>query len=77
MVERVEDVDDRVQRAGGRTVGLAEAVQVQAHGITHGGQASPLRVPHPAVGDTGVEQDHRSAARRPAAVEGDTGRGQG
>ncbi len=74
MVERVEDVDERVQRTHRRNVGVTEAVQVKAHGITYRRQPSPLCVPHPSVGDNGVEQDHRSGARRPAAVEGDTSR---
>ena len=38
------------------------------------GQPGPLRVPHPAVGDAGVEQHHRDGAPRAGPVVGDAGR---
>ena len=42
VVERVEHVGDRVERAGRRAVGLAEAAQVEAHGVAR----APVRPAH-------------------------------
>ena len=72
---RVSSTSPTGSRApGGRAVGLPEAAQVEAHGIAHGRQAGPLRVPHPAVGDPGVQQHDGGGARRAAALERDAGR---
>ena len=66
VVEGVEHVGDRVEGAGRRSVGLAEAAQVEAHGVAHRGQPGPLRVPHPPVGHPGVQQHDRCGPAGPA-----------
>ena len=56
VVHGVDDVvhcRERALRPGG---GIAETAEVQPDHVSLSGQCLPLRLPHPAVGDAGVEQ---------------------
>ena len=66
--ENVTGLRDRPGRPLGR---IAESPQVQPHDVPLPGERGPDRIPHPPIGDAGVDQHDRQLAPRPVAVIGD------
>jgi hypothetical protein len=57
--QRVEQVIDRAKHAARPRCGLTESAKVQPDDIAFDGECRPDRVPHPAIGDAGMEQNDR------------------
>jgi hypothetical protein len=71
--QRVEHVIDRGEHAAWRRCGLTESAEVQPDYIAFDGECRSDRVPHPAIGDAGMEKDDRQVTTRACTVVGDTG----
>jgi hypothetical protein len=51
---------------------LAESTEVQPNYIAFDRQCQPDRVPHPAIGDAGMEKDDRHLTAGARTIVGDT-----
>lgn len=72
--QRVDDVVNRAKRSMRAGGGFSEATKVQPDSVAYGGQRGPLRVPHAAIGDTGMDEDHGQFGGRTGAFVCDAGR---
>jgi hypothetical protein len=71
--QRVEYVIDRGEHAARPRCGLTESAEVQPDYIAFDGECRPERVPHPAIGDAGMEKYDGQATAPARTVVGDTG----
>jgi hypothetical protein len=71
--QRVEHVIDGGEFAARPRCGLPESAEVQPDDIAFDGKCRPERVPHPAIGEAGMEQDDGQPTARARSVVADTG----
>lgn len=71
--QHVDHVIHRAKRAVRTVGGLTESAKVQPDGIAFGGERRPLRVPHPAIGDAGMDEDDGQVISWACTVIGNTG----
>jgi hypothetical protein len=71
--QRVDHVIRGGEGAARTCGGLAETAKVQPDSIAFRRERRPLRVPHPAIGDAGVEEDDGQVSVRAGTVVRNTG----
>jgi len=70
---QTERVNDRGEHTPRTRRGLTESTKVQPDDIAFGGERRPERIPHPAIGDTGMDEDDWQVTVGTRTVVGDTG----
>jgi short chain dehydrogenase len=63
--QRIEHVIDRGEHAARPTHRLTDSTEVQPDYIAFDGECRPDRVPHPAIGNAGIEKDRVPSLRMP------------
>ena len=71
--QRVEHVISWAEQAARTRHRLTEPTKVQPDDVTFGGEGQPEWVPHPAIGDAGMDEDHWQVTAGARTVVGDTG----